>query len=117
MGSWQRDMAAHFGAYPAGPGTKEGGACTASTDAIATDAPAMVVDAYGGTDGLSRPGLRYLHAGHRSTDHAVAVAADAMRREAHADLIRERCDAWKTQLRHGRPNFAVTHNTSHATMC
>jgi hypothetical protein len=120
MDSWQRDMAAHFGAYPAGPGTKEGGACTidgapgklrkqsdgsficvpdASTDAITTDTPAMVVDAYGGTDGLSRPGLRYLHAVHRSLDDAVLTTRRVMCDEARADYIQQTGDAWKKGTR------------------
>ena len=106
-----------YGGYPAGAGAREGGVCTVdgrlgrlrkqsdgtflcvpddSTDAIATDAPAMVVDAFGdGGLALCRPGFRYLHAGLRSVDHAVHVTRDAVRREAFADSVRDLGEAWK----------------------
>jgi hypothetical protein len=85
MDGWQRDMAGHFQRMRHHD----------ATDAIATDAPAMVVDAYGGTDGLSRPGLRYLHAGHRSLDDAVLTTRRVLRDEALANYIQQTCDAWK----------------------
>jgi hypothetical protein len=123
---WQRDVvlkwrargaADAYGAYPAGAGAKEGDACTVdgrpgtlrkqrdgtfvcvadgSVDAIATAAPAIVVDAFGDSGlALCRPGPRYLHAGLRSVDHAVHVARDVVRREALADSIRDLGESWK----------------------
>jgi hypothetical protein len=54
----------------------------------------MVVDAFGGTAGLSRPGFRYLHAGHKTVDHAVQVSREILRDEAYrACMTRRR--AWQ----------------------
>jgi hypothetical protein len=123
---WQRDVilkwrargaADAYGAYPAGAGAKEGGACTidgrpgklrkqsdgsfvcvpdGSDDAIATTSPAVVADAFGDSGaGLHRPGFRYLHAGVKSVDHAVQAVRDLERREAFADSVVSLQDAWK----------------------
>jgi hypothetical protein len=111
--------AKHYGLYPAGPGVKEGGACTidgrpghlkkveggflcvpVGEDAMSpiTDSqPAMVVDAFGnGGLALNRPGSRYLTAGRLTTDHAVQVTRELERRRAYADSVCELQDAWKS---------------------
>jgi hypothetical protein len=62
---------------------------------IDTDTPMQVVDAYGGTEGLNRPGARYLVAGHRSTDHAKLVTAAAMRDEAYRQRELEDGERWR----------------------
>jgi hypothetical protein len=49
------------------------------TFVINTSSPPMVVDAFGGTEGLNRPGARYLVAGPRTVDHAVMTTLAAMR--------------------------------------
>ncbi len=60
---------------------------------ITTSNPSMVVDAFGGTAGLSRPGFRYLHAGHKTVDHAVQVSREILRDEAYrACMTRRRAD-------------------------
>src|SRR5262245_22207001 len=67
-------------------------------DAIAstTDAAAVVVDAFGDSGaGLHRPGARYLHAGHRTVDHAVQTTLAAMRDEAYRSAESEASNAWK----------------------
>jgi hypothetical protein len=82
-------------------------------DAITYDA--QVVDAFGGSGlALNKPGSRYLTAGHRSIDHAVQTTLEHQRRQAHADGIREMCDAWRGD---DRDLYEVPriHNTGDAT--
>jgi hypothetical protein len=62
---------------------------------INTSTPPMVVDAFGGTEGLNRPGARYLAAGHRTVDHAVQVTLAAMRDEAYKAYDEEAQNAWR----------------------
>jgi hypothetical protein len=63
---------------------------------ITTHSPVTVVDDFGNSGlALQQPGYRYLHAGHRTVDHALLVTREAMRAEARADYIRRTCDAWK----------------------
>ena len=57
---------------------------------INTSFPPMVVDAFGGTEGLNRPGARYLVAGHRTMDNAVMTTLAAMRDEAYELTTRRR---------------------------
>jgi hypothetical protein len=45
---------------------------------IATDAKPTIVDAMGGTAGLTRPGARYSVAGHKTIDHAQQVTQRAV---------------------------------------
>jgi hypothetical protein len=67
-----------------------------SDNVIETYSPAMVVDGFGnGGLALHQPGYRYLHAGHRSVDHAELVTAEAIRAQAREDYIRMTCDAWR----------------------
>ena len=54
----------------------------------------MIVDAFGGTEGLNRPGARYLVAGHRTVDHAVLTTLAAMREEAYRAYDAEAQNAW-----------------------
>ena len=61
---------------------------------INTSTPPMIVDAFGGTDGLNRPGARYLVAGHRTVDHAVQATLLVMRDQAYADAEIEASNAW-----------------------
>jgi hypothetical protein len=53
-----------------------------------------VVDGLGRPAG-HRPGACYLRTAPHTTDHAVAVMQDHLRREARDEFIRELCDAWK----------------------
>jgi hypothetical protein len=62
---------------------------------INTSSPPMVVDAFGGTEGLNRPGARYLAAGHRTADHAVMITLAAMREEAYKAYDEEAQNAWR----------------------
>jgi hypothetical protein len=62
---------------------------------IKTSLPLMVVDAFGGTEGLNRTGARYLVAGHRTVDHAVQVTLAAMRDEAYKAYDEEAQNAWR----------------------
>jgi hypothetical protein len=62
---------------------------------IDTSAPPMVVDAFGGVEGLNRPGARYLAAGHRTVDHAVMTTLAAMRDEAYKAYDEEAQNAWR----------------------
>ena len=63
--------------------------------AITTNFPPMIVDAFGGTEGLNRPGARYLVAGHRTVDHAVLTTLAAMREEAYKAYDLEAQNAWR----------------------
>ena len=63
--------------------------------AINTSNPPMVVDAFGGTEGLNRPGARYLAAGHRTVDHAVQTTLAAIRDEAYRAYDEEAQNAWR----------------------
>jgi hypothetical protein len=68
----------------------------AVVDVIETRCPATVVDGFGNSGlALHQPGHRYLHAGHRSIDHAELVTAEALRAQAREDCIRMTCDAWR----------------------
>jgi hypothetical protein len=58
--------------------------------------PAHLVDSYGTTDGLNRPGYRYLTAGSKTKDHAVQVTRETERRAARDAAVQELVDAWKT---------------------
>jgi hypothetical protein len=62
---------------------------------INTNTPPMVVDAFGGTEGLNRPGARYLVAGHRTVDHAVMTTLALMRDEAYKAYDEEAQNAWR----------------------
>ena len=62
---------------------------------INTSFPPMVVDAFGGTEGLNRPGARYLVAGHRTMDNAVMTTLAAMRDEAYRAYDEEAQNAWR----------------------
>ena len=65
--------------------------------AVAEDKAARgvtVVDGLGRPAG-HRPGACYLRTVPHTVDHAVAVTQEHLRLEAHADSIRELCDAWK----------------------
>jgi hypothetical protein len=62
---------------------------------ITTSSPPMIVDAFGGTAGLNRPGARYLVAGHRTVDHAVLTTLAAMRDEAYRLYDQESQSAWR----------------------
>jgi hypothetical protein len=66
-------------------------------DALVINAstPPMVVDAFGGTEGLNRPGARYLVAGHPTVDHAVMTTLAAMRDEAYKLYDEEAQNAWR----------------------
>jgi hypothetical protein len=64
-------------------------------NAIETDAAPMIVDAFGTTDGLNRPGYRYLHAGHQTYDHGVQVARAHMRDEAYRLHDEEESRRWR----------------------
>jgi hypothetical protein len=55
----------------------------------------MVVDAFGGTAGLNRPGARCLAAGHGTVGHAVQVTLAAMREEAYRLYDQEAQNAWR----------------------
>jgi hypothetical protein len=59
---------------------------------IETDMAPMIVDAFGLTDGLSRPGSRHLHSGRKTLDE---VTREVMRDEARRDGVADLCDAWK----------------------
>jgi hypothetical protein len=65
------------------------------TTVITTSNPSMVVDAFGGTAGLSRPGFRYLHAGHKTVDHAVQVSREILRDEAYRAYDAEESRRWQ----------------------
>jgi hypothetical protein len=111
-----------YGLYPAGAGAKEGGSCTIdgrpgklraveggfvcvpddddTEDAmlhIKTDAPTVLTDALGRSDpaSLSRPGLRYLVAGHKTADHVQQVTREVMRDEARREAVVDASSAWR----------------------
>jgi hypothetical protein len=99
--------------YPAGPGIRQGGACTTSNgypgafrelesgdfkcvairiggeDAMTNDnEPTKIVDGFGNAGlALQRPGARYITAGKRTVDHALQVARAIEREQAFADSI------------------------------
>jgi hypothetical protein len=57
-------------------------------DAITTDAPAVVTDAFGDSGlALHKPGSRYLSAGHGTVDHALQTTLRVMRDEAYRDGV------------------------------
>jgi hypothetical protein len=62
---------------------------------INTSLSPTVVDAFGGTEGLNRPGARYLVAGRRTVDHAVLTTLAAMRDEAYRAYDQEAQNAWR----------------------
>ena len=62
---------------------------------INTSTTPMIVDAFGGAEGLNRPGARYLAAGHRTVDHAVMTTLAAMRDEAYKLYDQEAQNAWR----------------------
>ncbi len=59
------------------------------------NSPPMLVDAFGGTEGLNRPGARYLVAGHGTVDHAVVTTLAAMRDEAYKAYDEDAQNAWR----------------------
>jgi hypothetical protein len=62
---------------------------------IDTSTQATVVDAFGGIEGLNRPGARYLVADHRTTDHARLEKAAQLRDEAYRAYDAEAQNAWR----------------------
>jgi hypothetical protein len=62
---------------------------------INTSTPSLIVDAFGGTGGLNRPGARYLVAGPRTVDRAVQATLVAMRDEAYKAYDEEAQNAWR----------------------
>jgi len=80
---WREDMRRHLSA------------AGADTLVIYTSTSLMVVDAFGGTEGLNRPGACYLAAGHRTVDHAVLTTLAAMRDEAYRLYDEEAQNAWR----------------------
>ena len=84
--AWRQGMHEHFVAQ---------GAPQLTLDTINASNPATVVDAYGGTEGLSRPGARYLLAGTRGTDHARLVTAAHLRAEAYNTYDQEMGERWR----------------------
>ena len=50
---------------------------------INTSTPPMIVDAFGGIEGLNRPGARYVVVGHWTVDHAVLTTLAATHDEAY----------------------------------
>jgi hypothetical protein len=86
MDGWQRDMAEHFQRMRHHD----------TADEITTHARPMVVDAFGDSGaGLHRPGARYLHAGHRSVDHAVQATLRVLRDEAYEQHEAEEARRWQ----------------------
>jgi hypothetical protein len=81
--AWREDMHRHLSA------------AGADTLVINTSAPPMVVDSFGGTEGLNRPGARYLVAGHRTVEHAILTTLAAMRDEAYKSYDEEAQNAWR----------------------
>ena len=82
---------------PPGPGARVMYDVPPQRDALVinTSSPPMVVDAFGGTEGLNRPGARYLVAGHRTVDHAVMTTLAVMRDEAYKAYDQEAQNAWR----------------------
>jgi hypothetical protein len=91
--AWRNEMAAYFAAQDAARGA------TSDVTTIDPSSPPMVVDAFGGTAGLGRPGARYLAAGHRTVDHAVLTALAVMRDEAYRAYDQEAQNAWRVNAR------------------
>jgi hypothetical protein len=81
--AWREDMHRHLG--DAG----------ADTLVINTSGPPMVVDVFGGTGALNRPGARYAAAGDRTVDHAVLTTLAVMRDEAYRLYDQESQSAWR----------------------
>jgi hypothetical protein len=80
------------------------GRVLSSTHEVEEDAAAHIVDGDGTTDGLNRPGPRYLAAGKKTTDHALIVAANVLRDQAREQMF---ADAGKkTQRRETRATVA-----------
>ena len=73
---------------------------------INTSSPPMVVDAFGGTEGLNRPGARYLAVGHRTVDHAVMTTLAAMREDAYKTYDEEAQNAWRGETGTTDPSVA-----------
>jgi hypothetical protein len=57
--------------------------------------PARIVDSYGGITQLNQPGPRYLVAGSKTVDHAIATTRQVMRDRAYAASVEDACNAWK----------------------
>ena len=55
----------------------------------------LIVNSFGTTDGLNKPGFRYLKFDERSADHARPVTLDAMRQEAYRDYDERAANAWR----------------------
>lgn len=85
---WRAKMHKHFQAQDGG-----------GELVINTSAPPMVVDAFGGTEGLNRPGARYLATGSRGAGHAVQVTLAHLRDEAYAEYDRHDSEAWRQPAR------------------
>lgn len=88
---WRNEMHSHFLAED----TARRSGISDDTVFITTSNPPMVVDAFGGTEGLNRPGARYLVAGGRTTEHARLATAAAMRDEAYKMYDGEAQNAWR----------------------
>ena len=73
----------------------------------------VVVDGLGRPAG-HRPGACYLRTTPHTTDHAIAVTRDHLRREAYADAVTEASNAWKTK-NISDCEVARIHNTGDAT--
>jgi hypothetical protein len=83
-------------------------------DAITDDAPATVVDAFGGSGlALNKPGSRYLTAGSHTMDHAVQVTREFNRCEAFNDSVAALQSAWKGNT--SDREVPRIHNTGDAT--
>ena len=134
MDAVQRDVAAHFGAYPMGGGSREGDACTINgapgrlrrvgnefvcvpmkEDAMVlkTNSPTGVLDGLGRLAG-SRPGHCYLHSGAKTTDHAVQITAEMNCRNARDEMIQEMTDAWRQRANTSDREVARKHRTGDA---
>jgi hypothetical protein len=109
---WQRDaILAHRARVAVDASAR---AARAFSDEIATDTPATVVDAFGG-DGLAlrRPGARYLHAGLKSTDHALHAVRAMQRQEAYLQAKQDLQDAWRHPARDAERDGPITGYGSH----
>ena len=73
---------------------------------INANSPPMVVDAFGGTEGLNRPGARYLVASHRTTDHVRLVTLAVMRDDAYKTYDEEAQNAWRGETGTTDPGVA-----------
>jgi hypothetical protein len=78
------------------PKGREAGTYEEEEDAvIETDMAPMIVDAFGLSDGLSRPGSRHLLAGRKTLDHVQQVTRECNVRDAYAESVRSATDAWR----------------------